>query len=639
MKKRALALFLGVMLLVTGCGGQEGNSQTSDKASDTGKTQGSALEVTGTQESAVFDGTIETGNEDMFTKRDYKVEYDAGEATLIQLKGSSATCGEGAVKFDGSNIILQDEGTYVLRGSLENGMIIVDAENTDKLQLVLDNASIHSETSASIYVLQADKVFVTLAEGTTNILSNGGSFEAIDDNNIDAVIFSKGDLTLNGLGSLQVISPAGHGIISKDDLVITSGAYTIDCASHGLDANDSVRLINAAFSINSGKDGIHAENNDDTELGYVYIESGSYQINAAGDGISAGATLQIENGSFDIIAGGGSVNATKEHADDWGMFDGGMGGHGGGKPGQNLKPGQGASPEQGMELGQGIGQDGMRPEQGMMPESQTTTEDDSTSMKGLKATGNLTINNGSFVINSADDAVHSNASVTINAGTFEIAAGDDAFHADETLTIETGDINIAESYEGLEGLHIAVKGGNIKLVAGDDGLNAAGGMDRSGMDGPRGRDMFGGGFGSSGNGSVLISGGSLYINASGDGIDVNGSLEITGGETIVCGPTRGDTAVLDYDSSATITGGTFIGTGATQMAQTFSNSGQGVIAINAGKQSVGSQIRLTDKDGNTVTTYEPALDFSLLILSSSDILKGETYTVTIGEASGEFTAN
>lgn len=645
MKKKALALFMGMMLLVTGCGGQESTPQNTDTPKEAGMTQGSTgstSEQTGTQTPAIFDGTIETGNEDMFTKRDYKVEYDEKEAVLIQLEGTSASCSNEAVKIQNSTVTIQEEGTYVLRGSLENGMIVVNAENTDKVQLVLDNVSIHSETSAPIYILQADKVFVTLEEGTKNTLSNGGSFQAIDENNIDAVIFSKDDLTLNGLGSLQVTSPAGHGIISKDDLVITSGAYTIDCASHGLDANNSVRLINAAFAISSGKDGIHAENNDDAALGYVFIESGTYQINAAGDGIDAGAYLQIENGSFDITAGGGSENATKEHSDEWGMFGGGMDGHGGGKPGQDMKPGQGTSPEQGMEPGQG-----MRPEQGMdFGQEQgtltATEEDDSTSTKGIKAAGDLTINNGSFIINSADDAVHSNASLTVNGGTFEISAGDDAFHADENLDVEDGDINIAESYEGLEGLHVLVNGGDIKLVASDDGLNAAGGTDESGMGGPRGRDMFGGGFqggfGSVGNGSVQINGGSLYINASGDGIDANGTLEITGGDTIVCGPTRGDTAVLDYDSTATITGGSFIGTGATQMAQTFSDSSQGVIAINARGQSAGSQITLTDKNGDTIMSYAPALDFSLLILSSADILKGETYTVTIGEASGEFTA-
>jgi len=220
------------------------------------------------------------------------------------------------------------------------------------------------------------------------------------------------------------------------------------------------------------------------------------------------------------------------------------------------------------------------------------------------------------------------------------------------LTITSGKIEISESYEGLEALHIKINGGEIKLVAGDDGLNAAGGTDQSGTEG--GRDgMFGrgpgggrpGGMGggpggmSSGNGSIVIAGGNLYVKASGDGIDANGTLEITGGYTVVCGPTQGDTATLDYDRSATITGGTFIGTGASGMAQTFSSSEQGVVAVSVGNQSAGTKIVLKDKSGNIIIEHSPELNFAVVILSSPDIKKGETYAITVGSGSGEFEAS
>ena len=120
-------------------------------------------------------------------------------------------------------------------------MIIIDADKSAKIQLVLDNANINSNTSAAIYVCEADKVFITLAPGSENTLSNGGEYTAIDDNNIDAVIFSKDDLTLNGSGSLTINASAGHGIVSKDDLVITSGTYTINSASHGLSASSACK--------------------------------------------------------------------------------------------------------------------------------------------------------------------------------------------------------------------------------------------------------------------------------------------------------------------------------------------------------------------------------------------------------------
>ena len=152
----------------------------------------------------------------------------------------------------------------------------------------------------------------------------------------------------------------------------------------------------------------------------------------------------------------------------------------------------------------------------------------------------------------------------------------------------------------------------------------------------------GGGFGGmSGNssGSIKISGGNLYINSSGDGMDANGTLEISGGHIVVVGPTQGDTATLDYDVSGTITGGTFIGTGAAGMAQTFSDSGQGVVAVSVGNQPAGTQIILKDKHGNTVLEHAPELSFAVVILSSPELVKGETYTITVGAQSGECAAS
>jgi len=550
-KKRLFALLLALILVLAGCGN---NSSTEDKESDDSTSNNTTNE-------AVVSTIIDES--EMFTDRDFGTGYDKSKSVSIELKGNSVSCKSDAVKISKTTITLSEEGTYIFSGTLDDGMIVVDVEETDKLQIVLDNASITSSTSAPLYIIEADKVFVTLANGSDNTLANGGTFEAIDDNNIDGAVFSKQDLTFNGSGSLTVTSPADHGIVCKDDLVFTGGTYTVNSASHGLDANDSVRMTNANMTISSGKDGIHAENTDDTTLGFMYIKDGSLDITAEGDGLSAGNSMQI--------------------------------------------------------------------------------------------------NDGKFTIDSADDTVHSNASITVNGGTFKIASGDDAFHADETLTIAGGTIDISESYEGLEALDIKVSGGDIKLVASDDGLNAAGGTDSSGYGGPHGNDQFGGrgmggpgggrggmggpgggiggpGGSSASNGSIVISGGNLYINASGDGIDANGSLEISGGHTVVVGPTRGDTATLDYDTSATITGGTFIGTGASGMAQTFSDSKQGVFAVNVGNQSAGTKIELKDSKGNSILTHEPELDFAIVILSSPDVQKGETYTITVGTSTSSFEA-
>lgn len=592
--KKLFALLLALSLLLCGCG-------TADpQPTVTGPS------TAPTEKEQVVDA------DKLFTDRDQEGTYEESGSARIELNGTSVSCSSNAVIIDGTTVTITDEGTYILSGTLDDGMIIVDADKENKVQIVLSGAHITSASSSPIYVRQADKVFITLEEGTDNSLANGGTFEAIDENNIDAVIFSKEDLTLNGSGTLTVESPVGHGIVSKDELTVTGGTYSITTASHGLNGKDNVCISGGSFTIAAGKDGIQADNADDTALGFVYITGGTFTVSAEGDGISASGTLQIDGGDFDIVSGGGSVNGAQQSSNNWGGFGGFGGGMGGGRGGRSSDT------------------------------TSTDTADDSTSMKGIKSDGDLAINGGTFTMDCADDAVHSNTNVTVTGGTFTVATGDDGFHAEENLTVSNGTITVTESYEGLEGLHILVSGGTIRLVTTDDGLNAAGGTDQSGMGG---RDqMFGGpgGFGgmSAGNGSITISGGDLYVNASGDGIDANGTLEITGGYTVVVGPTMGDTATLDYDTSAIISGGTFIGTGASGMAQTFSGSeNQGVFAVQVGSAAAGTQITLTDAQGNTVISYTPELSFNVVILSSPDIQSGESYTITVGEASGTFEAS
>lgn len=624
-KGRWLALWLAMAVLLSGCG-KSGTDETETKKSETEQGKETVL------------------NADLFTERDFEVGYDESTSTVITFAEEKVQCDSQNIEIEENTVKIKKEGTYILRGTWTDGMVVVDAGKKEKVQLVLDGVSIHSETSAPIYILQADKVFLTMAENSENSLSNGGTFTAIDDNNIDAVIFSKDDLTLNGNGALTITSPAGHGIVGKDEVTITGGTYVITSASHGIAGKDNVCLTNASVTIAAGKDGIHSENKDDSLLGFVYIQNGTYEITAEGDGISAGANLRIEDGTFAILTGGGSENAAKKSSDDWGNFGGGHGmggpGMGGNDPGRGNNPG--SRPEE-------KGTDASLPNGGLKTTSADmepleSTEEESTSIKGIKAATNLTIDGGTFTIDSADDGVHSNGNLTVNGGNLTIKTGDDGFHADETLTIQDGTILITESYEGIEGLHVKIEGGDITLTASDDGVNAAGGTDSSEADGMRGGDQFGGPGqkemgSSSSDGSICISGGNLHITASGDGMDANGTLEISGGTIVISGPNQGDTSTLDYDITGVITGGTFIGTGASGMAQTFSDSKQGVIAVNAGNQEKGTKITLKDESGKILMEHEAELDFSVVILSSPELISGETYTITVGTASGELEAS
>ena len=408
--KKAMILAMLTALLLAGCTAEAPKPSLSQNSG--GQTSG---------ESSVT-STIDVDVNGLFTDRDFEAGYE--KAAQITLSGDTASCDSDAVRIDGNTVTVTDEGTYVFSGSL-TGSVLVNADKQDKVQLVLSGVQITADTAAAIEIQQADKVFVTLAEGSENTLTSN-SFPTGEDSNVDGVLFSREDLTLNGSGSLSVSSPAGHGIISKDDLTVTGGSYTLTTAGHGMEGKDRVAVAGGSFTLACGKDGIHAENDDDAALGYVYIKDGSFDISAEGDGISAGAWMQLDGGSYAIVTGGGSENAQKQQSDNWGNMGGGMGRPGG--------------------MG-GMQRPGGRAAQGMSFVTADTA--DSTSIKGIKAGGEMKITAGEFQLNCADDGVHSNADLTVTGGVFRIATGDDGFHANATLTIAGADVTITESYEGL----------------------------------------------------------------------------------------------------------------------------------------------------------------------------------------------
>lgn len=279
---KIIALLLAALLLFSACAVRESteDAQTDELAAAQENTDDAS-------ETASVNDTSENG----------EVE--------ISLEGTTARAASDSVGISGSTVTISGEGTYVLSGSLDNGSVIVDAGKEDKIQLILNGVSITSEDFAALYVASADKVTVTLAEGTVNTLLNGGSFIAIDESNVDAVIFSRDDLELEGAGTLIITSPAGHGIVGKDDLTVSDGNYEISAADTVIKANDSLEIAGGVFTLTAGADGLHAENSDDESLGSIYISGGTFYINAADDGVHATTTLQIDGGTFQITAAEG----------------------------------------------------------------------------------------------------------------------------------------------------------------------------------------------------------------------------------------------------------------------------------------------------------------------------------------------
>lgn len=570
MKKSKMLSLLTALLLLSGCAATGGDTpQAAESMQSAAAVSPEAL--------AAF-----------FSDRDYEVGYDEDECVRITLTGDGATSSSNAARIAGSVITITEEGSYLLSGTLTDGSIVIDAEKTDKIQLILDGVTVKSSSSAALYIRSADKVFLTTAAGSENTLENCGEYIAVDENNIDAAIFSKDDLTLNGEGSLAVNAAAGHGIVSKDELTVTSGTYVVTAASHGLCGKDSVAIAGGSFTISSGKDGIHAENADDASLGGVYIADGSFQITAQGDAVSAASVLQIENGDYQLTSGGGSANAAPKTNMGFGRF---------GAP------------------------------------AESTSGEDTVSTKGLKAGSALCILGGTFRVDAADDALHSNGSISISGGELALQTGDDGAHADGSLMISGGTVTVTQSYEGLEGQAIEISGGSIAVTASDDGLNAAGGSDESGFGG------FGGDrFAADGNTYISISGGTLRISAAGDGVDSNGSVTVSGGETYVFGPSDNGNASLDYAGNATITGGVFLAAGSAGMAQNFgTGSTQGAILLSVGAQQAGTTVTLTDSNGTAIVSFVAEKAYDCVLLSTPELKQGETYTLTAGSANTTFT--
>ena len=482
--------------------------------------------------------------------KDKEVNYDRNTSTIITLNGDSISFQGEGVTVGNSTVTITQAGTYVISGNLNNGQIIVDAADTDDVRIVLENVNIHSETSAAIYVRNADKLIVTLPSGTTNTLSGGSTYENIDENNIDGVIFSKDDLTINGEGTLNINANYKHGIVSKNDLNIVGGTFNINSVSQALSGKDAVKIYGGVFNIESQGKGIKSENVDETEKGNIYI------------------------------------------------------------------------------------------------------------------------NGGEFNLNTVDDALHTSGSIVIDEGNFTIKTEDDGMHADKDLVINGGNINITESYEGLEGYKVVINGGEINIVSSDDGINAVNPdntntvevtqettsntttteatqnttnnmntapvppTDASGMmAGKMARPNTDNGMVNDPSAYIKITGGNTTVNASGDGIDSNGSVLITGGNLYVSGSSaRGDGA-LDYNGVAKIEGGTVVAVGGIGMNQSFgSESTQYSISYSVNAQgSENNAVKLIDNSGNVVVSWEnPPKEYSSVVVSSPDLKQNGNYKLQTG---------
>jgi len=506
---------------------------------------------------------------------------ESAEWVSIALNGDSISVDGAGATAEGGTVTITSPGTYSLAGSLTDGQVVVNAED-GVVGLVLNGVDINSSTGPAIHVISAQQAVIVLAEGTENHVSDGSSRanEGTEDEP-NAAIFAMADLTISGSGSLAVDGNYNDGIATKDGLVVTGGTIAVRAQDDGLRGKDYLIVRGGEIAVDAGGDGLKADNDVDAGQGTVLIEGGRLDVTAGGDAIEVESAVTVADGELTLTSGGGHNSSVGESA----------------------------------------------------------------SAKGIKGLAGVTINDGTFSIDSADDAIHSNGSIVINGGTFLLSTGDDGMHADASLVINGGDIRVADSYEGIESAAITINGGEIRVVSSDDGINVAAGNDASGFAAGPGR---GGGRGQvpggglpgqdafvSGDNHLHIHGGYVAVDAYGDGLDVNGPIDMTDGMVLISGPTDSMNGALDYSGWFNVSCGLLVAAGSAGMAQAPSESSSQnslLLGFNVTAAS-GTLIHIETSEGKDVLTFAPAKEYQTLVFSSSVLERGSTYDVYVGGSS------
>ena len=491
---------------------------------------------------------------------------DTTGATVIIFSGETASVSGSGATAEGGVVTVSAAGTYVLRGT-GAGRVIVNAKKQDVV-LVLENLNLTCSYGSPLYI-RSSSTTVYLADGSENALTDGEVYT------YDNEYSSAEDEEPNAC------------LYSKSDLIIAGSGKLIVTANqnNGITGKDTLKIDSATVVVTAKNHGINGKDSLTIRAAKITVTSGGDALRSTNDYDTALGFIVIVDSDLTLTSGEDGVQAETTLTISGGTCTVTSGGGASGKV------------------------------------------DSDTSAKGLKANGNLCLLSGAYVLNCCDDAIQSNANIVIKGGTFTIATGDNGIHADENVTVSGGAITVTKSYEGIEGKSMDLTGGEISVTASDDGLNAAGGADSSGFGGPG----FGGGdrFGTaSSDVYIRIAGGKLYVNASGDGIDSNGNLFISGGETYVDGPTGNGDGALDYDGTATITGGILVAVGSSGMAQNFGTaSTQGSILLNFSTGSK-SAVTLTDAQGNVLVSYTPSKTYNSVVISCPGLVQGGTYTVS-----------
>ncbi len=590
-----LAILMASSMILSACSSSDNTSNANDTTSEIGMSL----------------KTVSLGDSFSQTEDTSSNESQTTDIIDITLNNDTILCDSSNVSIDGSTLTITSGGSYSISGTLEDGQIVVDCSDSDKVNIILNGVDISCSSTSPIYINNADKTIITLADSSDNTITDSRNAKTDDDTNkniLGSAIYSKDDLTINGNGNLTVTGNYNNGIVCKNDLKLSGGNITVKTLNNGIKGSDSVTIKNdVSIDISCDGDGIKTDydTTSNKDKGYIYIESGNITIKSIGDCLKADTYITIDNGTFDLTSNGGYTNGTSHNNDMGGMT-----------PPSDFNPNQDGDMTPPSDF---------NPNQDNQNSSDTSSDSETTlKSKNISADGDITINSGTFNLNASNDCIHSNANIIINDGTFTINAGSKGIHSDYDCTINGGNIEVQNSYEGIEGTNIYVNDGTINITSSDDGFNACDNTETA---------TGSNGFNVSSNAYLEFNGGYTYVNASGDGLDSNGDIKFNGGVVVVEGPTISADGPLDCgddNNIITIDGGTLIAGGAIGMFEIpDSTSTQNTIYSVSTSAKAGDTIVLADENNNVISAIKTSTDMSGVIFSSKDIETGKTYHIYV----------
>ena len=419
-----VCLLLVFSLALSGCQTPIETSETSSDPASEGSGDGT---TSGTTEDE------DTDTPASWSKFDLDASW-AGSDTFLRCSGGNVEMEGGGATFASGRLSIREAGTYILSGNLE-GQIYIEVDKEQKVHLVFNGFSLTCADYSPLYCEEADKISITLADGTENSVTDNGSGYVQGTNSGNGryagAIHVKPSLTINGTGSLAVTTSYRHGIVSNKNLRIASGKITVKAADDGMKGKNSLSILDGTLQVTAGGDGLKVTNEKNDERGYLTIEGGDITVNAGGDGLDVTRLIQITGGtvrvnsldhalrSYDAVKIGGSATLELDAYSDEKDADG----------------------------------------------------------KGIKAEKDVEISGGTLIVTRSFEGIESKyGSVRVTGGHIEINASDDGINAETLIEVSGGYLFIRASGDGLDSNNDIVFSGGTTVVQGPTS-NADGPLD------------------------------------------------------------------------------------------------------------------------------------------------------------------